>query len=772
MQQKRSDSAKLQIAFRGPVAVVVFLFGFSLPANPQSGVRVSSSSAPSAQKATLTTNTNVPAVSVPVGATISFCSALASTVPCTNKAITYSDATLTIACPANQQIVLDDTNTCVSNPDAQGNWGVWVAPGLYSYTVTLPDGDISGPRFIFAGGSSADGARAGSTRQLQINETESFGTGSALPELSIRSRTITDPTAVLQVGGSNPTSLGAGEASTQINSPSARGRTPSGANEQVQFNNSGEFGADPSFTFNLSGKNLSVQSFNNIVFLNSSAYPCSSAGITSAIAALPSSGGVVDGSGCSGSMTWGSNVLGSISVPVLLKLGAISITLASGQNIPSNMDIECIRTTNNNSGTQFTGTINAGAWFTFQDVTNAAINGCGFMKTGSAGGDLFHVIGSKFVHLTNLPNVNGNWTNLLLLDSDAGSSVLYNEFSDWFGVAGFTGNGVLLGSSNVGMTDNSNRFTNLVLPQGANSTCIMFDSGAVSTIGENRFFGGDCNAGSAAGSAGVNVNTSFARDNTFWGITIESEGGIGYNVIANAANTECIGCQISGNGTNVSDAGSNSIMIANVGGINPTRFWDQFGNLGANSLQVGNGASGCMNGVKRVSGCSAFGENPIAGAPTAGNDYIRADSTTHGLLASYSGSPEEVLPQVSGSVTVNHLAKWFSSHELADAVAADIVALFSNCSGIQYLGADGACHTADGADRDISGTISISGGTAGSFSFGTPYSSAPICTLTPTSDPAASVGTYWVTSTATTVTANVHGSGTITFNFRCVGNPN
>lgn len=42
------------------------------------------------------------------------------------------------------------------------------------------------------------------------------------------------------------------------------------------------------------------------------------------------------------------------------------------------------------------------------------------------------------------------------------------------------------------------------------------------------------------------------------------------------------------------------------------------------------------------------------------------------------------------------------------AVAADIVGLFSTCSGTQYLGADGACHTASG-----SGTVTESGGTLG-----------------------------------------------------------
>jgi len=51
------------------------------------------------------------------------------------------------------------------------------------------------------------------------------------------------------------------------------------------------------------------------------------------------------------------------------------------------------------------------------------------------------------------------------------------------------------------------------------------------------------------------------------------------------------------------------------------------------------------------------------------------------------------------------------------------------------------------------------------------FNNAPICTLTPTSDPT-SVGAYWVTSTNSSFTVKVHTSGTITFNYICMGNPN
>ncbi len=70
------------------------------------------------------------------------------------------------------------------------------------------------------------------------------------------------------------------------------------------------------------------------------------------------------------------------------------------------------------------------------------------------------------------------------------------------------------------------------------------------------------------------------------------------------------------------------------------------------------------------------------------------------------------------------------------------------------------------ANGEQAGTISISDSTSASSAFATKWSSPPVCSLTPTSDPHA-IGGYWVTSSTSAVTANIHYSGRITFNFRC-----
>jgi Pectate lyase superfamily protein len=71
-----------------------------------------------------------------------------------------------------------------------------------------------------------------------------------------------------------------------------------------------------------------------------------------------------------------------------------------------------------------------------------------------------------------------------------------------------------------------------------------------------------------------------------------------------------------------------------------------------------------------------------------------------------------------------------------------------------------------GADGISSGTIAISSSTSATHTFGTAYSAAPNCTISPQTTPSA-VGVYWVTSTTTTVVAHVTTSGTITFNYVC-----
>ena len=92
-----------------------------------------------------------PIYSVP-NATINFCNSPANGVPCTNKVTTYTDITLTTACPTSTQVVLSGTNSCVATTDQYGNWGVWISPGVYTFTVQVASGAAIGPYTVTISG--------------------------------------------------------------------------------------------------------------------------------------------------------------------------------------------------------------------------------------------------------------------------------------------------------------------------------------------------------------------------------------------------------------------------------------------------------------------------------------------------------------------------------------------------------------------------------------------------------------------------------------------
>ena len=66
------------------------------------------------------------------------------------------------------------------------------------------------------------------------------------------------------------------------------------------------------------------------------------------------------------------------------------------------------------------------------------------------------------------------------------------------------------------------------------------------------------------------------------------------------------------------------------------------------------------------------------------------------------------------------------------------------------------------------GVVSVASSTSGSVTFANAYGAAPVCQLTPTSDPTA-VGAYWATASGSALTANVKISGSISFNYSCNG---
>jgi hypothetical protein len=72
---------------------------------------------------------------------------------------------------------------------------------------------------------------------------------------------------------------------------------------------------------------------------------------------------------------------------------------------------------------------------------------------------------------------------------------------------------------------------------------------------------------------------------------------------------------------------------------------------------------------------------------------------------------------------------------------------------------------------DLCGTLTITDGTETSFTFENAFVSAPVVVITPQGDMTA-LGAYWVTTSNTGFSIFMKNSGTMTFNYVVIGNPN
>jgi hypothetical protein len=81
-----------------------------------------------------------------------------------------------------------------------------------------------------------------------------------------------------------------------------------------------------------------------------------------------------------------------------------------------------------------------------------------------------------------------------------------------------------------------------------------------------------------------------------------------------------------------------------------------------------------------------------------------------------------------------------------------------------------SAHIETGASSsDLAGTLSISHATSNTKTFARPFKSPPTCTLTPTSNPNGL--SWWVSTTTSSLAAQLSTPGTISFNYSCFGNP-
>lgn len=107
----------------------------------------------------------------------------------------------------------------------------------------------------------------------------------------------------------------------------------------------------------------------------------------------------------------------------------------------------------------------------------------------------------------------------------------------------------------------------------------------------------------------------------------------------------------------------------------------------------------------------------------SGTQYLGADGACH--TASGSGTVT-----TSGSPASGNMAKFSGSTQITNAVASDVIGLFSGCSGTQYLGADGACHTPSSGSGCMSQMQTIVGTAVSTITFSSIPATCTDLTLT------------------------------------------
>lgn len=130
-----NSTKAIKITARFYMMLALFLTFFSSPAFAQTFV-YRLDPAP-----VMTVSGNVPIGGFPTAylvpsATIKLCTDSA----CNNRATAYTDATGSTPCALPSPVTLPGTSTCTSTSGSQGQFGFWVQPGTYYYTVTTSSG--------------------------------------------------------------------------------------------------------------------------------------------------------------------------------------------------------------------------------------------------------------------------------------------------------------------------------------------------------------------------------------------------------------------------------------------------------------------------------------------------------------------------------------------------------------------------------------------------------------------------------------------------------
>ena len=154
-----------------------------------------------------------------------------------------------------------------------------------------------------------------------------------------------------------------------------------------------------------------------------------------------------------------------------------------------------------------------------------------------------------------------------------------------------------------------------------------------------------------------------------------------------------------------------------------------------------------------------------------GGGFYQASLTAPGFTLNTPGTHyEDLYTSGANCVGIGGTASTTALPGTATTTDCETGGLLQNIGNIGFSGGKGQHFVTQAANNDHAGTIATSSSTKASLRFTTNYTSAPVCVLTPQTTGL----TSWYLSAISTngFTVTVAPSGTYTFGYICVGNPN
>ncbi len=290
-------------------------------------------------------------------------------------------------------------------------------------------------------------------------------------------------------------------------------------------------------------------------------------------------------------------------------------------------------------------------------------------------------------------------------------------------------------SSNHVMTcnDNGGPTANMVVPAvvaNNNQFVSYIDSSGIQHMGQPGFSVISGMATAAQGGTGVANTATLTLGTTNVNLAALGTGIVknttGLGALTNAASSDVIGLFAGCSGTQYLGADGACHTASGSGTVTTT-----------SSPAIGNIAK--FSGATSITS-AAFSDIVGLWAGCSGTQYLGADGNCH--AASGSGTVTSSASPVPGNI-----AQFTNGTNIAPATFAQIAALWSGCSGSQYLGFDGSCHTASGSGT-VQNVTFTGDGIVDSSTPSTAVSSTGTVTATPIAQNAATALTGPISGSA------------------------